>query len=44
MHQPDERGAWSRRYKANVARLASGDLAQVTQVIADLEQGSATPG
>ena len=43
-----EARAWSLRYKANLEKLASGDLAKVTEVVRDLEardrQGSITGG
>jgi CarD family transcriptional regulator len=33
----DEAVNWSRRYKANLEKLGSGDLARVAEVISDLE-------
>jgi len=35
---------WSRRYKANLEKLASGDLAQVVQVVRDLAERDASRG
>ena len=35
---------WSRRYKANQEKLASGDVAQVVQVVRDLAEQDATRG
>ncbi len=35
---------WSRRYKANLEKLASGDLGQVVQVVRDLAERDATRG
>lgn len=35
---------WSRRYKANLEKLASGDLAQVVQVVRDLAERDAAQG
>ena len=32
---------WSRRYKANLEKLGSGDLAKVAEVVSDLEVGTA---
>jgi RNA polymerase-interacting CarD/CdnL/TRCF family regulator len=37
-------GEWSRRYKANVARLRSGDREQVTEVVRRLTDREATIG
>jgi len=37
-------GEWSRRYKANVARLRSGDREQVGEVIRQLSDREATKG
>jgi CarD family transcriptional regulator len=37
MHQGDEASSWSRRYTANLIKLASGDLAKVAEVMSDLE-------
>jgi CarD family transcriptional regulator len=34
----EEARSWSRRYRLNVERLASGDLDQVTQIVIDLER------
>jgi CarD family transcriptional regulator len=33
----EEATEWSRRYKANLQKLASGNLAKVTEVVRDLE-------
>jgi CarD family transcriptional regulator len=38
MGRGEEARSWSRRYKLNVERLASGDLDRVMQVVADLER------
>jgi RNA polymerase-interacting CarD/CdnL/TRCF family regulator len=35
---------WSRRYKANLEKLASGDLGQVVQVVRDLAERDASWG
>jgi CarD family transcriptional regulator len=35
---------WSRRYKANLEKLASGDVAQVVQVVRDLAERDANRG
>jgi RNA polymerase-interacting CarD/CdnL/TRCF family regulator len=35
---------WSRRYKANLEKLASGDLVQVVQVVRDLAEREARRG
>jgi CarD family transcriptional regulator len=35
---------WSRRYKANLGKLASGDMAQVVQVVRDLAERDASRG
>ncbi len=37
MYQSDEAMSWSRRYKANLEKLGSGDLAKVAEVVSDLE-------
>jgi CarD family transcriptional regulator len=37
-------GEWSRRYKANVARLKSGDRDRVTEVVKQLTDREATKG
>lgn len=37
MRRQEKAAVWSRRYKLNAERLASGDLDQVRQVVADLE-------
>jgi CarD family transcriptional regulator len=37
MHRLEEAGNWSRRYKLNLEKLASKDLAGVNEVIVDLE-------
>ena len=39
----DERD-WSQRYKANLEKLASGDLVQVVEVVRDLAQREASCG
>lgn len=39
----DERN-WSQRYKANLEKLASGDLAQVVEVVRDLAGREASHG
>jgi CarD family transcriptional regulator len=48
VRRQEKAAIWSRRYKLNVERLASGDLGRVMQVVADLErrdQGTGlTPG
>jgi CarD family transcriptional regulator len=33
----DEARSWSRRYKANLEKLGSRDLARVTEVVSNLE-------
>jgi CarD family transcriptional regulator, regulator of rRNA transcription len=35
---------WSARYKANLEKLASGDLVQVVQVVRDLAERDASRG
>ena len=35
---------WSARYKANLGKLASGDLAQVVEVVRDLAERDASRG
>jgi RNA polymerase-interacting CarD/CdnL/TRCF family regulator len=35
---------WSRRYKANLEKLASGDLIQIVQVVRDLAERDASRG
>lgn len=35
---------WSRRYQANLEKLASGDLVQVVQVVRDLAERDASRG
>jgi CarD family transcriptional regulator len=35
---------WSRRYEANLEKLASGDLVQVVQVVRDLAERDASRG
>jgi CarD family transcriptional regulator len=35
---------WSRRYKANLEKLGSGDLVQVVQVVRDLAERDASRG
>jgi CarD family transcriptional regulator len=37
MGQREEARDWSRRYKANLDKLASTDLAKVAEVVGDLE-------
>lgn len=37
MHRREEARNWSRRYKANLEKLASRDLPSVAEVIGDLE-------
>ena len=37
MHRDEEARNWSRRYKLNLEKLASKDLASASEVIADLE-------
>ena len=37
MHRDEEARNWSRRYKLNLEKLASKDLASVSEVIDDLE-------
>ena len=37
MKHPEEGVNWSRRYKVNLEKLASQDLAKVTEVVRDLE-------
>jgi len=37
MHQREEAMDWSRRYKANLDKLDSRDLAKVAEVVGDLE-------
>lgn len=48
MMRRDEAGNWSRRYGANLVRLASGDPAAVAQVVSELaareHDGSLSPG
>jgi CarD family transcriptional regulator len=34
----EDAASWSRRYKANVEKLGSGDLARVAEVVDDLER------
>jgi CarD family transcriptional regulator len=47
-YRGEEARAWSLRYKANLEKLASQDLAKVTEVVRDLElrdrQGVITGG
>jgi CarD family transcriptional regulator len=38
MGRREEARSWSRRYRLNLERLASGDLDRVTQVVVDLER------
>ena len=48
MRGQEKAAVWSRRYKLNVERLASGDLGRVEQAVADLERrdqdSGLTPG
>jgi CarD family transcriptional regulator len=37
MRPREDAGSWSRRYKINLGKLASRDLAKVAEVIIDLE-------
>jgi CarD family transcriptional regulator len=37
MYQGEEARDWSLRYKANLEKLGSGDLAKVAEVVGDLE-------
>lgn len=37
MHRDEEARNWSRRYKLNLEKLASKDLASASEVIVDLE-------
>jgi CarD family transcriptional regulator len=38
VRRQEEAASWSRRYKLNVERLASGDLARVRQAVVELER------
>jgi CarD, C-terminal domain len=40
----DDGRTWSQRYKANLEKLASGDLVQVVEVVRDLAGREATRG
>jgi len=40
----DGESNWSRRYKANMEKLASGDLVQVVEVVRDLAEREASRG
>ena len=40
----DDGRTWSRRYKANLEKLASGDLVQVVEVVRDLAGREASRG
>jgi len=40
----DDGRTWSQRYKANLEKLASGDLVQVVEVIRDLAAREASRG
>jgi CarD family transcriptional regulator len=40
----NEESSWSRRYKANLEKLASGDLIQVVEVVRDLTEREASRG
>jgi CarD family transcriptional regulator len=48
VRRQEKAALWSRRYKLNVERLASGDPGQVEQAVADLERrdqdSGLTPG
>lgn len=48
MRRQEKAAIWSRRYKLNAERLASGDLDRVRQAVADLERrdqdSGLTPG
>jgi CarD family transcriptional regulator len=37
MHSGDDAVGWSRRYRANLGKLASGNPGQVAEVVGDLE-------
>jgi RNA polymerase-interacting CarD/CdnL/TRCF family regulator len=39
-----DEGNWSQRYKANLEKLASGDLVQVVEVVRDLAGREASRG
>jgi CarD family transcriptional regulator len=38
VRRQEKAAIWSRRYKLNVERLASGDLGRVMEAVADLER------
>lgn len=40
----NEESAWSRRYKANLEKIASGDLTQVVEVVRELVARDASRG
>ena len=40
----DDALSWSQRYKANLEKLASGDLVQVVEVVRDLTRRDASYG
>jgi RNA polymerase-interacting CarD/CdnL/TRCF family regulator len=40
----DDARDWSQRYKANLEKLASGDLVQVVEVVRDLAEREASRG
>ena len=40
----DDERTWSQRYKANLEKLASGDLVQVVEVVRDLAGREASHG
>jgi RNA polymerase-interacting CarD/CdnL/TRCF family regulator len=40
----DDEHNWSQRYKANLEKLASGDLVQVVEVVRDLAEREASRG
>lgn len=40
----EDRHDWSQRYKANLEKLASGDLVQVVEVVRDLAGREASRG
>jgi CarD family transcriptional regulator len=40
----EEESNWSRRYKANLEKLASGDLVRIVEVVRDLTERDARRG
>ena len=40
----EEESNWSRRYKANLEKLASGDLVRIVEVVRDLTERDASRG